>query len=264
MAKKTLILPAEHGTWSWLLVPYGVGVGVAGRFDLAALLVLVGGLSAFFARQPATVWLRVRQGRGRAADGPAAARWTAGLAILALLCLVVLLALGRTAVLWLAAPLVVVMVFYLAAARLGRAHTRSLWMEVAGAAGLAGMAPAAYVAATGRLDNTAWALWIILAVQNVLGVLYVRLRIADTHQRPLDRATVLAGHAIGLAAVALAGLMRQWPWLFPLPFIGFLARAAWAVARPRPIAAIKRFGFTEVGVEIASGLYLIATLRLLN
>lgn len=248
MAKRSLILPAEHGTWSWLLVPYGVGVGVAGRFDLAALLVLVGGLSAFFARQPA-------------ADGPAALRWLVGLTTLALLSLMGLLALGRTAVLWLAAPLVVVMVFYLAVARLGRAHTRTLWMEMTGAAGLAGMAPAAYVAATGRLDHTAWDLWAIMAVQNVLGVLYVRLRIADTHQRSLDRATVLAGHAIGLAAVALVGLVSQWPWLFSLPFVGFLIRAIWAAARPRPIAVIKRFGFTEVGVEIASGLYLIVTLH---
>lgn len=29
--RKALVMPAEHGSWSWLLVPFLVGIGVAGR-----------------------------------------------------------------------------------------------------------------------------------------------------------------------------------------------------------------------------------------
>ena len=44
------------------------------------------------------------------------------------------------------------------------------------------------------------------------------------------------------------------PWLAVLPFVGFLFRALWAVRQVRPVNNIKRFGFTEIGVEILGGL----------
>lgn len=68
---KRLIIPSEHGAWVWLFVPYVVGLLVAPRLagptthaGLAAMLVGLGGLSAFLLRQPATAWMRMRQGRG--------------------------------------------------------------------------------------------------------------------------------------------------------------------------------------------------------
>ncbi|HUM70123.1 MAG TPA: YwiC-like family protein, partial [Chloroflexota bacterium] len=83
--RKQLLLPAEHGSWSWLLVPYRVGTAVAGAFNLATLLVLVGSLALFLLRQPATIWLRIRQGRGRQSDAPIVKRLVVALSGLALL-----------------------------------------------------------------------------------------------------------------------------------------------------------------------------------
>ncbi|HEX6385682.1 MAG TPA: YwiC-like family protein [Anaerolineae bacterium] len=255
--RKQLVLPAEHGSWAWLLVPFFVGTAVAGQWNFAVTLVLIGGLAAFLVRQPATVWLRASQGRARRSDGPLAAGWTLGLALVALSCLAGLLLMGRTALIWLLPPLLLILVLYLMAVRQNRASTRALWMEVAGAVALAALAPAAIIAATGHITTTAWALWGLMALQNGLGAVYVRLRIADTHGRPVKRWPVFWGHAAGAAAVLLASALTVVPWLAALPFLAFLLRAGWAVVKPRPIPRIKRFGFIEVGVEVASGLVII-------
>lgn len=260
--RKQLVIPAEHGSWSWLLVPYFVGLLVAQEWNLAAALVLIGGLAGFLVRQPAITWMRIRTGRGRKADLEIAAGWTLGLSTVAILSLVGLLALGRTMLLWLLIPMTVIFILYLFASRQRRAAVRSLWMEAAGAAGLAATAPAAYVAATGLLDETAWALWGLMAGQNVLGVLYVRLRIADTHGRSVNRSTALWGHVVLLLVLILAATREAIPWLAVAPFAGYLLRALWATIRPRPVENIKRFGFTEIGVEILGGVLIIAGYRL--
>ncbi|MFW6182888.1 MAG: YwiC-like family protein [Chloroflexota bacterium] len=257
--RKTLLIPAEHGSWSWLLVPYFVGLGVAGQWSWALLPTLLGGLSAFLLRQPATAWLRIRQGRGRRSDQALAAGWTAALLLVGIACLALLLTMGLDTLLWLLPPLGAILVAYLAVAQINRASVRSLWMEIAGAAGLAAMAPAAYLATGAPLDATAWALWLILALHNVLGALYVRQRIADTRKREMSRRLVLSAHLLGVAAITALTVALNMPQLLWLPFLAFLIRAVWAVARPRPIPDIKRFGFTEVGVEIIGGLWIIAS-----
>ena len=265
--RKSLVIPTEHGSWSWLLVPFFVGAAVAGTIVgdggrlalLPLVLTLVGGLCAFLVRQPATAWLRIRQGRARRVDESLATGWTLGLASVAGLCLVGLLALGRIALLWLVIPFAAVLLLYLGAARSGRAGMRALRMEMIGAIGLALMAPAAVIAATGRLNASIWALWGLMGMQNALGVLYVRLRLADTHRRPASRSIVLWGHAIGLAAVVIAGVLAWVPLLTALPFAGVLLRAVWAVRQPRRVLDVRRFGFTEVGVEVLSGALIAAS-----
>jgi hypothetical protein len=254
--RKRLIMPTEHGSWSWLLVPFGVGAGVAGQFNIALILTLVAGLSVFFMRQPATVWMRARRGRARKVDGPIAAGWALGFGLLATLCLLGLLALGRAEILWLVGPLVVIFLGYLLAARYGRAGLRSLRMELAGAEALAMMAPAALVAANGTFTGDEWVLWGIMAAQNVLGALYVRLRIHDTHNQDISRAMILWGHVGGLGVAAVAGLAGAAPLPALFPFVAFLLRAIWAVKDVRPVENIKRFGFTEMGIEIVSGAWI--------
>jgi hypothetical protein len=150
------------------------------------------------------------------------------------------------------------LLLYLGAARSGRVGMRALRMELIGAVGLALMAPAAVIAATGHLSGPIWALWGLMGMQNALGVLYVRLRLADTHQRPAGRSSVLWGHAIGLAAVVIAGMLAWVPLPAALPFAGVLLRAVWAIRRSRPVLDVRRFGFTEVGVEVLSGAWIAA------
>ncbi len=72
--RKSLVVPTEHGAWSWLLVPWLVGavVGLAAPADaplagLALLLTLVGGLSALHdppaGHRPACAFARVAAAR---------------------------------------------------------------------------------------------------------------------------------------------------------------------------------------------------------
>jgi hypothetical protein len=255
--RKAYLLPAEHGSWSWLLVPYLAGAGVAGQWTWATFLVLCGGLSVFLIRQPATAWLRIRQGRGRRRDEPVAMFWTVVFALLAILSLLVLLLLQRLVLAWLLPPVAALLMVYLAVAQINRARVRSLWMELAGAVGLAVMAPAAYAASSGVLDTIAWLLWGLFAVQNLLGVLYVRTRVFDTRGRSESRIPLLASHIVGLLLIGLALVLAQAPRLALAPFVFYSIRAIWVARGPRPIPDIRRFGFTEVAVELAAGLWLI-------
>jgi hypothetical protein len=252
--RKNLLLPAEHGSWSWFLVPFAVGVLVAGVWTVATLLTLIGGLALFLMRQPATRWVRIRAGKGRRADESLAAGWTVAFAVIALVCLIGLIIVGATGLLWLILPLLILLSVYLALALSKPSNVRTLWMEVAGAAGLALMAPAAYIAGTGVAGLTALIIWLLLAGQNLLGVLYVRVRIADTHSRPAPRRTSLLVHLTVLATVTLIAFAGYLPWLAVLPFLGFALRSAWVASKPRPIPNIKRFGFLEIAVEIVGGL----------
>jgi len=260
--RKALLLPSEHGSWSWLLVPYMVGATISRQWSLASLLVLLGGLSVFLVRQPATAWLRIRQGRGRRSDEPIAMVWTISLLLLGGVSLLGLLSLRRLALLWLLPPVVALLVMYLTVAQLHRARVRSAGMEIAGAIGLAVMAPAAYAAGSGQLDATAWLIWLLMALQNVLGVFYVRLRIADTHDRDERRLPLVVAHVAGLLLAALCLAVYSQLWLALLPFVFYLARAIWLTLSKRPVPDMKRFGFTEVGVELISGLWLVVISRL--
>ena len=251
--RKHLIMPTEHGSWSWLLVPFAAGAGVSGDWNLSLFLTLTAGLAVFFMRQPATVWLRVQRGRARSSDGPLAASWILLLGLVAALSLAGLMALGRAAILWMLIPLAAVFGLYLLASRSGRSGLRSLWMELVGACALALMAPAAMVAAAGDFSGHEWPLWGVLAAQNALGALYVRLRIYDTHGKAINRPMIVIAHAALLLIVAAAGMMGTLPQTTYLPFLFFMLRAIWAASAVRPVTNVKRFGFNEMGVEIVGG-----------
>ena len=257
--RKHIVIPTEHGSWAWLLVPFFVGTAVAGQFNLPVLLALLGGLAVFFLRQPTTVWLRVQRKKARASDGPIALAWIGLFIAIGLLCLAGLLLLDRGMMAWLMGPFLLIFGLYMVAARYGRSGLRSLWMELAGAAALSMMTPAAAIAATGQIENWIWSLWGLMAAQNVLGALYVRLRVYDTHNRAIKRWPISMAHLAGFLIVLGLGLGNGVPVLTAVPFAGFFLRSLWAVAAPRSVADIKKFGFTELGVEIVSGLWLIAS-----
>ncbi len=260
--RKSILLPAEHGSWVWLLVPFVVGASVGGSARLELWLLLSGVLAIFLFRQPFIVWMRLRKGKGRPADRPLAAGWAALLASTGLICLAALLGRGLGLLLWLGLPLIPVLVVYVLAASNRQSKVRTAWIELAGALGLAVTAPAAYVASTGRLESTAWVLWAVMAAQSAVGMFYVRLRIADTHRRSAKRWVPMAIHLIVTLGAIVAARVGGLPWAAAVPFVALSARSVWVTPSPRPIASVKRFGLLEAGVAIVAGLMVVLGYRL--
>jgi len=252
--RKHLLLPSEHGSWSWLIVPYFVGAIVGGVINLAVLLVFTGSMAAFLLRQPATLWIRAKRGNGRLRDIPILKKIIAILTTIAILSFIGLMAFGLTDLLLLTLPVSLFFILYIFSARQKQSNTRVLGMEVAGSAALALVAPAAMVAATGALSIEAAAIGGLMAAQNVLGVLYVRQRVADTHKRTGNRQLMLGTHMAVFILTLIATAMQWMPFLAALPALLFLLRALWTYRAPHPIIHIKKFGFSEVGVEIVGGL----------
>ena len=62
--RKHVMLPAEHGSWIFLLSPLLIGLVVGGSFTFASALLIVAALAAFLLRQPVTIIVEVTQLRG--------------------------------------------------------------------------------------------------------------------------------------------------------------------------------------------------------
>lgn len=261
---KRLILPSEHGAWVWLLVPYGVGITTASYWGEilpsavpALLLTLVAGLAVFLLRQPTTVWLRIQRGRGNPEFKKVAMGWIIGLSIVALGCLAGLLAMGRTD-LWLGVGVsAILFLLYLYANYRGRAALRALWMELVGAAGLSLMAPMAIMSMIGKMPASVWGLWLLIAAQNSLSLLYVRLRLADTHGKTTQRGLLLLVHGLVSVVVGTAGILQLIPLLTFWLFFLLTSRAVWVIQHPRPVSNIRHLGFLELGVALFCGLWFI-------
>jgi YwiC-like protein len=254
-----IILPSEHGSWAMLATPFIIGAGVAGRLPLALWVCAAAALALFLLRQPVTLLVRVLRGKARPDDAGPAWLWSGLLAVIAIGCGVGLVGMGRAAILWLAIPAGVIMALTVAlGAWLG---PRRLGVELLGVSGLAMAAPAAYAAASGDLNATAWLTWLIGAAHSVITVLYVRLRIDELHGRAsrAQRIAVVAAHGLALAAVIAGIALRLVPALILLPVGLLLLRALYVGWRRPRLDSVKRFGLAETAFALAfAGLVIAA------
>nr|MBN1228969.1 YwiC-like family protein [Anaerolineae bacterium] len=252
-----LILPSEHGSWSLMLTPFIIGAGIAvvrggaPGASRGVILCLIAVLAIFFLRQPITLIWRIGRGKARKADLTAAWFWSLVLVGAAALAGAGLLALGRWQVAWLAIPALGVLLLTLLITSV--TGPRNLFVELAGVAGLALAAPAAYVSATAELDAPGWLTWGISALHNLTSVLYVRLRIDDRHGRASSRQAwwVVAAHIASFGIISTALWLGWIPWLVAI-VVGLLLIRAIVIAWRRPLLDnVRRFGFTEMGLAFA-------------
>ncbi len=239
---RTLALPAEHGSWGFLLEPIVLGL-VLSPTPAGAWLALAAAC-AFLARHPLKLVLGDRR-RGTTAPRTAvAARVALAYAAAALAAFGTALALSPAPV-WipvlLASPLAA-----LALVRDAAGQSRDLAAELSGAAALAASVSAIALAGGWSLP-AALLLWLVLAARDATAILYVRARIRLDRGVPAGTQLVLASHGLLLIAGAGLAALAALPWLAVAAFAALLARAAYGVSKRRAPLKPKQLGQQELG-----------------
>lgn len=200
---KSIALPAEHGSWGFLVEPMILGMLVAPTW--AGLALCVGIFGVFLVHQPLKIALKDRQRGKRYPRTAYAERFAAFYAVIALV------GLGFAALLtdhafWLplalAVPLAGVQLVYEL-----RSEGRALLPELFGASALGASASAVALAA-GVALVPALLLWLLIALRVVPSILYVRVRLRRARGQQSSMGGAAAAHTAALLLVgglALAG-----------------------------------------------------------
>ncbi|MBI4424503.1 MAG: YwiC-like family protein, partial [Elusimicrobia bacterium] len=234
-------------SWAMLLVPALIGLGAPGGAPrpvvLAFLLLSVFG---FLCRTPL---LAVASG----APPRAALGWLAAYAALSAAALLpLLLAYQRWWLLAFGVPALGLLAWTVAS---GAGKQMSQANELLGVAGLSLGAPAAYYAATGRLDADAWLLGALSALYLSAPVLHVNAAMlghrAAAHPAAAAPAAAakrrsVAFHLATFLLVTVACAASALPWLAALPFFLALAKTARLAAAPPARVDFKRLGWREM------------------
>ncbi len=241
MPLRRLLVPTEHGSWSFLGEPIVLGLVVAGSW--AGACVALAAVAAFFARVPLRFAAADRAKGRRYARTVAAERAFALLAIAAAALFAAGVVFARGPVLLAAgaaAPIAAI-----ALALEARGEARSAAAELLAPLALA--ATAAAIAIAGGWDTArAVGLWGALAARVVPTILYIRARLRlDRGERP-SLAPALAAQALGVAWAAGLAAAGVAPRLAALAAAILAARAAFMLSPARPRWRTMFLGVSEI------------------
>ena len=238
---RPLLVPSEHGAWSFVLEPIVLGVLVAP--STAAVPLALAALSLFFARQPAKLALQDLSRGQRYPRTLRAARLAIGLVTAG--GLFALAAWRVSPHPWwvpvaIAAPLGLLQLAYDV-----RREGRGLVPESAGPVAAAVSAPA--IAAAAGWSPAGWAtLWALIALKGIAATLYVRARLRVAKGEPADRVLPLVAHVAAIGAAAALAQRGHAPWLAAVAFTLLSGRAAAGLSSARRPTPARTIGFTEV------------------
>lgn len=258
--RSVLKLPKEHGAWAMLYVPFVLGTMVAGKINLAVLLLLLATTALFVSRESLLVWRRARK-RGRQSQSSieAGRLLLIYFAIAALTGLALLLSYKFF---WLL-PLGLIGATLLAINgwQATDFEDRTIQSEVMAIAGLTMTAPAAFYVAGGQWGQTALWLWALSAAYFASSVFYVKLRVTDLHGKNPDdkqraRRQCAAYHCFLLAALLALAITQSLSLFSLIAFAPALARAAHGFIKPAQRLNLKRIGIAEI---IYSLIFLVFT-----
>ena len=243
---RTLLLPPEHGAWSFILEPLVLGLLVA--FSAAAPWLALATLAVFFARQPARLVLQDLARRQRYPRTLLAARLAIGLTTAA--GLFGLLAWRVSPHPWwlpvlFAAPLALLQLAYDV-----HREGRGLVPELAGPVAAAASAPA--LAAAAGWEPAMWVtLWTLVAAKALTATVYVRARLRLEKGAPSDSFSSLLAHLAALAVATELAREGFAPWLGVVAFALLTVRAVIGLSPGHRSAPARTIGFTEVAWGIA-------------
>ncbi len=254
-AWRSVIIPAEHGGWGFLLEPVLLGLLVAPT--TAGLLLGLATVAAFLIRQPLKILQIDRRRKLHTARTQRAQRAVAALAVIAggLAVASFAVALGQAGPafvtpLLLAIPFGAVFLYY-DLTKPGR----TLQAELAAPPAMAVVAPAMAMMGGWTLP-AALALWAGLTARAIPSVIYVRARIRLDRGREPDLIWPAALHVLALFVVAALIWRDLLPATALIAYLLLLARAVWFLSPARPRISIKAIGFMEMGLGILTVLML--------
>ncbi|MCL6481331.1 MAG: YwiC-like family protein [Firmicutes bacterium] len=260
-----LRMPAEHGAWGILLVPYLTAVLMLGTTNLSVLLVLVAAVALFLVRGSADshgTWRVLTDPRHLLlfSIGVLAGGWLV-LAERRHVLLVLLAAVGT---------------LYLLQKALAQHpdreihEKRSLAAELVGVVLLTLVVPATWVAARGELDRSGLQLWLLNLLFFAGGVIYVKYRVRGLlAHRPFQSWAervrfawpVLTYHLLLVAFLIAASARDALPTLTVLAFMPGMLRALGLVRQLGKRFPIRRLGWSEVAQAIVFAALLVLSLK---
>jgi hypothetical protein len=284
---RALIVPREHGAWGLLLVPMVTGAGIAlrqGSNLFPFVLLLTTALALFWLRTPLESLLGISAMRAETKEERQTTMFAVFyLGAVSVLALSMLLWGGHNSLLW---PLGAAAGFFFGAQALLKimwrqprlmwrrpprpsreaegerprskhsAQTLRMLSEIVGTIGLTAAAPSAYYVITGKLDPTAWVLWIANLLFAGNQIHYVQLRIHTARVEGL-RAKFSRGWAFALgqllltAALTFACVTGLFPKFASLAFAPLLFRGwFYFIQKPAPLA-VRKLGWSELAQAIA-------------
>ena len=245
--RSALKIPKEHGAWAMLYVPFILGVTVAGRVNWQVLLLLLATTAVFISRESLLVYWRARARERDAVE--------AGKALLLYLALAA--AFGAPLILafklfWLIPlGLIGAALLLINGKQATRMEERGTTGEIMAIAGLTMTAPAAYYAASGRWEMTAFWLWLLSALYMASSVFYIKLRVYRLNPRKqAEQRRALRSCAVyhSFLIVALPALISAGS-LSLFAFIAFapaLVRTFWGMFAPKSRVNLMRAGILEI------------------
>lgn len=263
--RRHVALPADHGSWVFLLSPLIIGLFAGGHWTLPCLYLIVAALAGFLVRQPVTLVVKTLAGRRSRDDLPAALFWTVVYAGIGTLHVYGLVLRGFAYLLYLAIPGMLVFAWYLWLVS-RREERGQIGLEMLATAVLALTAPAGYWVGLGRPDPFGWLLWLLAWAQSAASVLFVLLRITQRGWKTLPEiearlraaAPCLLFAGLNLTLVAALGFGEVVPrWLF-LPYAVQMAESLFGTVRPAIGWKPKRIGLRQLLVSTVFTLLFVA------
>ncbi|WP_322512155.1 YwiC-like family protein [Chloroflexus sp.] len=227
---RPIALPVEHGGWGLLAAPVVLGLWLAP--SLASVWLSLAALGVFLTRQPLKVALGDYRRGKRYPRTIWAERFALGYSAIALLGLSLAIS-SAAAPFWLpialAAPFALGQLFFDL-----RKQSRALAAELCGAVAISALV-AAMLLADGWPLPPALLAWLLLAMQAVTAIIYVRTRLRLARSEPARRAPAFFWHSVALVVASGFVALRWAGW--PVGFVfALLALRCWIGLLPRSLA----------------------------
>jgi archaellum biogenesis protein FlaJ (TadC family) len=265
-SSRSIPLPKEHGSWAMFSVPLIIGLAVAGTWQWRSALLIFAALGLFMLRFPIDTMIKTR--KRPTTDRAWLIRWAGVYGSIAVICGGWLVAVDRLYGLigfGVIGAALLVYHWWL----VDRRKEMSATGELAGIFGLALGAPLAYYTASGQIDSTALALWIVNALYFGGTVFYIKLKVRQQPKEPApDRMSerlvkakaCLSYQSSVLTLVILLVAFQRLPALAALAFVPMTLKVLYGAARwqDRKSLSLPRLGMIEMAHSALFAVLIIA------